>query len=382
MRSRRRRRGGTVRGVALCAVAGCVLLATLGAGGQEGGYRLALPGYRFEFPRDHFSHPEFRTEWWYYTGNLRTRDGRAFGFELTFFRQAVSDSGPERLSPTTSPWEVRDVYLAHFALSDLQGGRFLHDQRMNRAGPGLAGASLEARRVWNGNWQVHWDGDHQQLQAVAPAFAARLALRPAKPPVIHGVNGVSQKAAGAGRASHYVSLTRLVTAGTLEVEGQRFEVEGLSWMDHEFFTHQLSPEQAGWDWFSLQLDDGTELMLYRLRRVDGNADPFSAGTFVDAAGRATHLSAADFRLEPRGRTWKSAATGGAYPLEWAITVDSLALSLRLTTPLDAQEIASRHAAVPSYWEGAIRVAGTRGGQPMAGSGYLEMTGYDARVRLQ
>ena len=365
------------------AIAVCVLLATLGAAGpEEGGYRAALPGYRFEFPRDHFSHPEFRTEWWYYTGNLRTREGRAFGFELTFFRQAVSDNGPERLSRTTSPWDVRDVYLAHFALSDLQGGRFLHDQRMNRAGPGLAGASLDARRVWNGNWQVQWDGDRQQLQAVTPAFAARLTLRPAKPPVIHGVNGVSQKAAGAGRASHYVSFTRLVTSGTLEVEGQRFEVEGLSWMDHEFFTHQLSPEQAGWDWFSLQLDDGTELMLYRLRRVDGNADPFSAGTFVDAAGRATHLSAADFRLEPRGRTWKSAATGGAYPLEWAITVDSLALSLRLTTPLDAQEIASRHAAVPSYWEGAIRVAGTRGGQPMAGSGYLEMTGYDARVRLQ
>lgn len=372
-----------MRSKALAALAGCLLLAAPGAAGrEEGGYRLALPGYRWEFPRDHFSHPDFRTEWWYYTGNLRTRDGRPFGFELTFFRQAVSGGRLDRSSRTTSPWDVRDVYLAHFALSDLRGSRFLHDQRMNRAGPGLAGASLEGRRVWNGNWQVRWDGDRQQLQAVSPAFSARLALHPAKPAVIHGVNGVSQKAAGAGRASHYVSFTRLVTSGALEVEGRRFEVEGLSWMDHEFFTHQLSPEQAGWDWFSLQLEDGTELMLYRLRRADGEADPFSAGTFVDAAGRARHLPAADFRLQPGGRTWTSPATGGAYPLEWTITVDSLALSLQLKTPLDAQEIVSRHPTVPSYWEGAVRAAGTRGGKPIAGSGYLEMTGYDTRVRLQ
>lgn len=356
----------------------CVLLAAVGAGAQEGGYRLALPGYRYEFPRDHFAHPEFQTEWWYYTGNLRSRDGRAFGYELTFFRHAVANTRNDR-SP--SPWDVRDVYLAHFALSDLDGRRFLHDQRMNRAGPGLAGASLEARRVWNGNWHVQWEGEVLHLQAIAVSHRARLTLRPTKPPVVHGVHGVSQKAAGEGRASHYVSFTRLETSGTLEVEGEPFEVEGLSWMDHEFFTHQLSPEQAGWDWFSLQMEDGTELMLYRLRRVDGTADPFSAGTFVDVTGRSRHLAAADFTLEPRGRTWTSPTTGGAYPLEWSITVAPLKLSLQLRTPLDAQEIVSRQPSVPSYWEGAIRVAGTRDGKPVAGSGYLEMTGYDRAVKL-
>jgi len=370
---------GTARGAGLAALAACVLLAALGLAGQEGGYRLALPGYRYEFPRDHFSHPEFRTEWWYYTGNLRTHQGRAFGFELTFFRQAVA---ADRSVRSSSPWDVRDVYLAHFALSDLENGRFLRDQRMNRAGPGLAGASLEARRVWNGNWQVQWSGEEQRLQAIGRSYAIRLALRPAKPPVVHGVDGVSQKAEGAGRASHYISFTRLETTGTIEVEGEPYEVEGLSWMDHEFFTHQLNPGQSGWDWFSLQLDDGTDLMLYRLRRGDGSVDPFSAGTYVDAAGRARHLASSDFRLEPRGRTWKSPATGGAYPLEWTITVNPLALSLQLSTPLEAQEIVSRHPSVPSYWEGAIRVAGTRGGTPIAGSGYLEMTGYGGRVVLR
>jgi predicted secreted hydrolase len=365
----------------LAALAALALLAVAAVSAQESGaYRLALPGYRYEFPRDHFSHPAFQTEWWYYTGNLRTREGRAFGFELTFFRQAVAP--PERLpGRPPSPWDVEDVYLAHFALSDLGARRFHHDQRMNRAGPGLAGASLEMRRVWNGNWQVRWEGDTQQLTAIALSHRLQLTLRPAKPPVIHGVNGVSQKAAGPGRASHYVSFTRLVTSGTLEVEGERFEVEGLSWMDHEFFTHQLSAEHTGWDWLSLQMEDGTELMLYRLRRRDGGVDPFSAGTFVEATGRARHLTASDVRLEPTGRTWTSPSTGGVYPLEWSIRVAPLALSLQLRTPLDAQEIVSRHASIPSYWEGAIRVAGTRHGTPIAGSGYLEMTGYDRRVEL-
>lgn len=358
------------------ALAALALLTAIAGSGQEAGYRAALPGYRYEFPRDHFSHPEFQTEWWYYTGNLHTPTGRAFGFELTFFRQAVA-----RPAALSSPWDVQDVYLAHFALSDLDGGRFLHDQRMNRSGPGLAGASLEGRRVWNGNWQVRWEGDEQRLEALSPSHAVRLMLRPAKPPVIHGLNGVSQKAEGAGRASHYISFTRLLTSGTVEVAGERHEVEGLSWMDHEFFTHQLSPEQAGWDWFSLQLDAGTEVMLYRLRRTDGTQDPFSAGTYVDAAGRARHLVASDFQLQPSGRTWTSRATGGTYPLEWTIGVAPLSLALRLHTPLDPQEIVSQHPSVPSYWEGAIRVAGTREGKPITGSGYLEMTGYDKSVKL-
>jgi predicted secreted hydrolase len=229
---------------------------------------------------------------------------------------------------------------------------------------------------------VQWEGGIQHLEAVAAGFAVRLRLRPEKPPVIHGIDGVSQKAAGAGRASHYISLTRLAASGEIEIGGHQDAVEGSAWMDHEFFTHQLDEEQTGWDWFSIQLDDGTDLMLYRLRRVDGNADPFSAGTVVDARGDARHLAANAFTLQPAGRTWRSPRTGGDYPLAWRISVPSLDLSLDAATPLDQQEIVSSHRSVPSYWEGAIRLSGRRGGRPVSGTGYLEMTGYDRAVRLQ
>ncbi|RPJ73640.1 MAG: carotenoid 1,2-hydratase [Acidobacteria bacterium] len=372
MRNRHRRYGAAVH----------LLLAVLLSAGPvttmaASPYRVAMPGFRFEFPRDHFDHPEFQTEWWYYTGNLRARDGRRFGFELTFFRQAVSRERPE----ATSPWTVRDIYLAHFAVSDIDGARFHHDERVNRAGPGVAGANAEAGRIWNGNWEVQWDEGRQNLQAVADGFTIRLALESTKPPVVHGREGVSRKAAGPGRASHYVSLTRLRASGSLELGGRSHIVDGTAWMDHEFFTHQLEADQAGWDWFSLQLEDGTELMLFRLRRKDGGADPFSAGTFVDREGRSRHLEAGDFRLQPGARRWRSAETGGAYPIEWQITVESLRLTLDVGTPLERQEIVARSRVSPSYWEGAIDASGQRRGAPTRGVGYLEMTGYDKPVRF-
>lgn len=322
-------------------------------------WRLALPGYHYEFPRDNFNHPGFQTEWWYYTGNLHTAEGRRFGFELTFFRQ-----GLDREPQPAAVWDVRDVWFAHFALSDLDSGRFFHTERINRAGPGVAGASLEQARVWNGNWQVDWHGPVQQMRATAAQFAIDLSLISKKPPVIHGEEGVSRKAPGPGRASHYISLTRLLTKGTLSVEGARSSVDGLAWMDHEFFTHQLEPNQAGWDWFSLQFDDGTELMLFRLRRKDGSADPYSSGTFVDRQGRATHLTHTGFSLAP-GETWKR------YPIAWAIAVPSLGIQVHLKTRLPQQELRSEGRGMPSYWEGAIEITGTR-----TGVGYLEMTGYE------
>ena len=346
-------------------------------------YRLALPGYRFQFPRDHFNHPEFQTEWWYYTGNLRTADGRPFGFELTFFRHAV-----DRAPQPAGVWDVRDVWLAHLALSDIGGGRFYHTERLTRSGPGLAGAGAAQARVWNGNWQVRWSLDprapggvaEQELQAVAEDFRFSLALRPAKPPVIHGIDGVSQKAPGPGRASHYISFTRLAARGAIEIVGREFTVEGLAWMDHEFFTHQLAPDQSGWDWFSLQFDDGSELMLFRLRRRDGAADPYSAGTFVDPAGRARHLAAADFSVTP-GSSWTSPATGARHPVAWNVRVPALGIEAAFATRLPDQELAGRNRSGTAYWEGAIEIAGTRQGRPLAGVGYLEMTGYAGPVRM-
>ncbi len=326
-------------------------------------YRAALPGYRYEFPRDHFNHPEFQTEWWYYTGNLRDTHGRRFGFELTFFRQGV-DRGKE----PAGVWDVRDAWLAHLALSDIDGGQFLHAERLNRSGAGLAGASLDLARVWNGNWHAQWDLGRgtQEIAGIDPRFSFHLLLRTSKAPVIHGINGVSQKAAGAGHASHYISFTRLETRGEIVLEGRPFDVEGLSWMDHEFFTEQLGPGQTGWDWFSLQFEDNTELMLFRLRRKDGAADPYSAGTYVDAGGRTTHLAHDAFSVTA-GTLWNQ------YPIEWNVRVPSLRIDVQITTRLPQQEIASKQ---NRYWEGAVGITGTR-----RGSGYLEMTGYVAPVRF-
>jgi len=344
-----------------------MLLAALPLTGQ---YQKALPGYQYQFPRDHFNHPDYQTEWWYYTGNLRSADGHKFGFELTFFRQGVG-----RGKPQTSGWDVHDIYLAHLALSDLNGGRFYHTERVNRAGPGLAGVSEATAKVWNGNWQVQWTGSQQHLQAVAKDFDIRLVMNSRKPPVIHGKDGVSQKSAGAGQASHYISFTRLLATGTIELNGIAYQVEGSAWMDHEFFTHQLDTNESGWDWVSLQLDDNTELMLYRFRHKDGSVDSFSAGTYVDAGGKQTYLGVADFSMRPEKETYTSPDTHAVYPIAWRITVPSLRLDLQLTTPLKSQELVSGMAAGLSYWEGAITVGGTRDSKPAHGVGYLEMTGY-------
>jgi predicted secreted hydrolase len=342
-------------------------------------YQKALPGYQYQFPRDDFNHPNYQTEWWYYTGNLVSSDGHRFGFELTFFRQGVNRSIAQ-----PSDWDVRDIYLAHLALSDLDAGRFYHTERTNRAGPGLAGASEQLSKVWNGNWQVQWEGGQQQLQAIADNFSLRFAMTSHKPAIIHGKNGVSQKEAGTGQASHYISFTRLITKGTIQLNGKEYAVEGTSWMDHEFFTNQLDSNQSGWDWVSLQFDDDTELMLYRLRRKDGSVDPFSAGTYIDAHGKSTYLSVADFSMQPeneKGEHYTSPETRAVYPIAWRVTVPLLRLDLRITTPLKTQELVSSMGTVLSYWEGSITIRGTRDGRPATGVGYLEMTGYAGALRL-
>jgi predicted secreted hydrolase len=321
---------------------------------------VALPGYHYQFPRDHFNHPDFQTEWWYYTGNLKTAEGRRFGFELTFFRVGVDRD------PKPGIWDVRDVWMAHLALSDIDGNRFLSNERFNRSGAGIAGADLAQARIWNGNWQTQWQPDFksQTLTAVDEKFSFELTLKTEKSPVIHGANGVSQKSTGAGQASHYISFTRLITGGAIVLEGKTFAVTGLSWMDHEFFTEQLSPEQSGWDWFSLQFDDGSELMLFRLRHEDGSADAFSAGTYVDRQGRATALTRQDFTAIP-GKMWTK------YPVEWKIRVPSLAIDVSISTRLPQQELTGP----VTYWEGAIEITGSR-----TGTGYLEMT-RDVKLRM-
>lgn len=333
-------------------------------------YKVALPGYHYQFPRDHFSHPEYRTEWWYYTGNVRARDGHRYGFELVFFRQGQRDG---KQSNNPSVWRVDDLYLAHLALTDIDGGRFRYLKRLNRAGPGIAGVSFESGRIWNGNWQVLWDkpSNVQTLTAVAQGVSFDLRLRPDKPPVINGENGVSQKAAGAGKASYYVSFPRLAVEGRLNGA----EVTGTAWMDHEWFSQQLDAGQQGWDWFSVQLEDGADLMLFDLRRTDGSTDPYSSGTYIAKDGRATHLRHADFDLQPV-EYWTSPKTAAQYPVKWRISIPSLGLALECLAAVPDQELVSEDDTGPTYWEGAVTYSGSS-----KGVGYLEMTGYGKAVKF-
>lgn len=332
-------------------------------------WRDATPGYRFEFPRDHASHPDHKIEWWYYTGNVATSSGRRFGYQVTFFRVGID---PAPANP--SRWAVRDIYMAHLAVSDPDGRRYRFDERLSRGGPGLSGAATDRYRVWNDDWRAGLDdrGRHV-LSAVSGAAAVELVLDEGKPPVVNGVDGISQKGARPGNASHYYSLTRMPTRGTLTVDGERFDVTGESWMDHEFGTSFLEPEQQGWDWLSLQLDDNRELMLYQLRRSDGTRDPRSSGTLVDAGGGATHLTAADFVLTPTAGTF-AAPSGATYPAGWTITIPGQQIALAVSTPLSNQELATTTAGI-AYWEGMVRVTGTARGRAVTGRGYLEMTGY-------
>lgn len=329
----------------------------------------AEAGYRIEFPRDHGSHPRHKIEWWYFTGNLDTAAGRRFGYQLTFFRiGAVVKPG------VVSPWALRDVWMAHSAVTDVAGRTYHHADRLNRAGPGLAGAT--PARVWNEDWDCRFERGGMKLSARDREFGLELELAPGKAPVLHGRNGLSQKGLTAGNASHYYSLTRLPTRGVLTVGGERHEVTGASWMDHEFGSSFLEKDTAGWDWFSAQLNDGSELMLFQLRGEGGGATTGSAGTFIAADGSAGSLTAEDFRLTP-GRTW-TATDGAVYPIDWRLEVPVLGLELESVAILPQQEFQAASTPGLGYWEGAVDYRGTARGQPVSGRGYLEMTGYAGR----
>jgi predicted secreted hydrolase len=333
------------------------------------GWTVAEPGRVLRFPADHASHPDYKIEWWYYTGNLATREGRRFGYQLTFFRFGVN------LQPANaSRWAVRDLYMAHLAVTDVEANRHVFAERLTRPGVATAEARTDTYRVANGQWSARLDEGRHVLRAesLAPAMALDLVLDEGKPPVLQGDEGFSRKGAQPGNASHYYSLTRMPTRGTITLDGARHEVAGASWMDHEFGTSFLEPGQVGWDWFALQLDDGTELMLYGMRRADGQVDPHSSGSLVDASGRSTSLRATDFALRP-GRTWTSPATRGVYPVEWSIAVPSAGLQLAVRGVIDAQEVHGLSGI--AYWEGAVEVTGARGERRVTGTGYLEMTGH-------
>ena len=321
-------------------------------GENTAGYARAIEPREFRFPEDHGPHPEFRTEWWYYTGNLSTREGRRFGFQLTFFRSALAPGMPER----SSEWATRQAYLAHFTITDVEGERFHSFERWSRGALGLAGSQGDPFRVWLKDWST----EGNRLRASEKGVVLDLTLQPGKPPVLQGDRGLSQKSAEPGNASYYYSLTRMPASGTIRLADETFEVSGLAWMDREWSTSSLGSDQVGWDWFALQLDDGRDIMLYQLRRSDGTADATSNGTLVGQRGESRRLGLADFDLQVLGR-WKS------YPSGWRLRIPSENIDLTIEPLLADQELD----VLFRYWEGAVRIEGTS-----TGRGYVELTGYD------
>ena len=340
-------------------------------GAQE--WAQARRGYQLRWPADHASHPAYKIEWWYYTGNLSATNGHRFGYQLTFFRVGVD---PSPANP--SRWAVRDLFMTHLAVTDITAGRHLVAERLNRAGVGWAGADTDRYHVWNEDWTVRLEGDAHRLVARDRGFGIDLALAEGRPPVAHGSDGFSQKGRTPGNASIYYSLTRMPTRGTLVVDGSPVEVEGLSWMDHEFGTTFLEEDQQGWDWFSLQLDDGTDVMAVQLRSRDASREAFAFGTIVSPDGEVTSLDRAGVSLTP-GRVWRSPTSGAAYPIDWTVALSVRGLRLHVRAAVDGQELASRESTGVTYWEGAVTVDGASGGKRVGGRGYLEMTGYTGRA---
>ena len=347
----------------------CLAVAlAVGAIGAE--WRVAEPGWRYEFPRDHHLHHEFKTEWWYFTGNLFDEKGARFGYELTFFREGIR--APAEQDPSASRFIVNDLKFAHFALTDVAGTRFNYEQKTSRGAFGEAGFDDGARLAWIEDWQlVAGDGEGWEIAASGKAGAIRLHLRFAKGPVIHGENGVSVKAAGGASASHYYSLPRLETTGEISHNGDTRSVRGESWFDHEWSSSQLGRGEVGWDWLCVQWDNGAELMLYRMRLQNGEVEASSSGTWIEPDGTTKHLRASDFQMTPTA-FWKSPASGGRYPTSWRVEIPGLGASFEVKAALENQELSLGPI---TYWEGATDATGARNGRETKGRGYLELTGY-------
>ena len=331
------------------------------------GYTRAIEPWDWQFPRDHGPHPDFQTEWWYYTGNLADADGRRFGYQFTIFRRAISPHEP----PAASEFRTRQMYMAHFTISDIARQRFYHDVRFSRGAAGLAGATTDPRyRVWLEDWQAaaeNADATRQRIAAHADGFALNIQLEQVKPPALQGRRGLSPKSGEIGNASYYYSLTRLRTQGLITIGSQTFTLRGHSWMDHEFSTSALGEDAQGWDWFGLIFDGNTELMVGQIRQNDGTLAPAFGGLLVYPDGSTRYLRSRDFAIRPRA-FWVSPHTGAQYPAGWDIDIfgdDGFSLTVE---PLQADQ--ELHGSGIVYWEGAVQVGGD-----VRGYGYAELTGY-------
>lgn len=335
------------------------------SGDDTQGFARADAPLDFTFPKDFGPHPDFQTEWWYYTGNLSTKEGRDFGYQLTFFRRALN---PDELI-RESAWASNQIYFAHFALSDIENEEFYSSERWSRGAAGLAGSQNGPFRVWIDNWSISGDETKINLKAYDEEFSIEMSLESLKPIVLQGDKGLSQKSSGEGNASYYFSQTRIQSSGTISINEESYSVGGLSWLDREWSTSVLGEDQVGWDWFSIQLDDGREIMLYQLRLKDGGVDQFSSGSFIEKDGRVKHLKSDDFEIEVLD-TWKSSETGITYPSKWKVTIPEQDIEIIVTPRLNNQELLLTF----TYWEGAVKVSG----EGVSGKGYVELTGYKSQ----
>jgi predicted secreted hydrolase len=339
---------------------------------EQAQFQPALPGYEFSFPRDHGTHDDYKTEWWYYTGHLDTEGGKRYGFELTFFRVGVVPPGND---PKTR-WDLRNLSLAHFAITDVAANDFRYYEKLNRTSPFTAGAAAGTLDVFNEGWRALTLADGSwRITGYGGEDAIDLVMTSRKAPAIHGENGVSVKAEGAGYASHYYSMTRLEVRG--HINGAN--CHGSAWMDHEFGSSGLRETQQGWDWFSVQLDNDAELMLYQIRRKDGTADPASSGSLISSEGNVIHLRREQISVTATG-SWHSKKSGATYPMGWRIAVPSFGIALTLQPLMKNQELVTSSSTRVTYWEGAVDAAGSFGNVAVNGRGYVEMTGYQRAFR--
>jgi predicted secreted hydrolase len=326
------------------------------------GYARAYEPRAFRFPEDDGPHPAFKTEWWYWTGNLTAKDGRRYGYQFTIFRNALSPLSPD----SGNAWRSNQLYFAHFALSDIDGKQFHAHERFSRGAAGLAGARAEPFRVWVENWHASGHPDSVRIRAEESGIGIDLLLIAQKARVLQGDRGLSRKSTEPGNASYYYSRTRLATRGTIDLEGQSIDVEGQSWLDREWSTSVLSAKQEGWDWFSLQFDDGSELMLYQLRLREGGVDSTSSGMIIEADGSTRRLGSEDFTITASD-VWTSPRSGIEWPSGWEVDFRPWGSILRITPLQRDQEMPLSVV----YWEGAVEVSGSG----KRGRGYVELTGY-------
>ena len=379
-----------IRCAALSAVAALLLASAANAAdtapAAADSWQRAIGPWTWSFPRDHGAHPNFKSEWWYFTGNLKENStGRPFGYQLTIFRQGVQINPAQK----NSKWAVRDFYFGHFTISDIAHDEFHVAEKVSRGVLGEAHSSTDGMNVAIGEWTIaKWNTEsvedlgkeHYHLSARENDMALDLVTSPLKPPALEGVNGLSQKSSGAGNASYYYSFPRLDTTGRLILAGKTYDVSGLSWFDHEFSTSSLGPDEVGWDWFCIQLGNNEEIVLYALRDKSGAIDPASEGTWIKPDGTTERLLPGSFTIA-KIATWKSPHSGATYPAGWHVTIPGHRADLTVAPAMADQELNLSKMGKLAYWEGACTITGHVGDTDVKGVGYTELTGYAGALQM-